>query len=272
FVIKDRLLSDKSGTSFFAIVFNTAYTREEQSHLLCNAKNICRMTDQSNMSGEDYELFKKDDEFIMRFHEENLGYEGCIKAYNDADVVKRYHGVKEIMAYRAPIKVANTLAGVVHDITNAKILDLAAGSGMVGEQLFERGFRNVDAHDGAAAMVDFCRTSGFYKDFFTCFVGNGQKLPMADNTYDGMSCCGATLNNHLPADAQAEIARVIKPGGFFVNGYRSNMYETEVDYGNEWREEAQRLEKNGTWTLYGVLNFPKFCREADGRVDVYQIL
>ncbi|RUS68825.1 hypothetical protein EGW08_023411 [Elysia chlorotica] len=219
------------------------------------------MADPSNMSEEDYERFKKGDEFIMRFHEENLGYEGCIKAYNDADVVKHFNGLRDIMAYGAPIKVANTLAGVIHDITNAKILDLAAGSGMVGERLFERGFRNVDAHDGAAAMVDFCKTRGLYKDFFTCFVGNGQKLPMADRLL-------VLLRNFI----SSSIPLMRGEFAFFVNGYRSNMYETEVDYGKAWREEAQRLEKNGTWTLYGVLNFPKFHREADGRVDVYQIL
>ena len=51
---------------------------------------------------------------------------------------------------------------------------------MIGKGLYDRGFRNVDAHDGAAAMVDYCRTTGHYKDFFTCFVGNGQTLPMED--------------------------------------------------------------------------------------------
>ncbi|RUS70996.1 hypothetical protein EGW08_021246 [Elysia chlorotica] len=215
---------------------------------------------------------KDGEKFLQQFHQKDLGYDECNQVYNTEKAVNTYHGLKEIMKYEGPAIIANMLAGLIPDITNAKILDLAAGTGLVGEGLYERGFRNIDAHDGAAAMVDFCRTSGFYKDFFTCFVGNGQKLPMADHTYDGMSCSGATLINHLPPSSQPEIARVIKPGGFFVNAYRADLYETEVDYGKEWREEAQRLEKNGTWTLYGVLNFPRFNKEMAGRIDVYQIL
>ncbi|KAK3774186.1 hypothetical protein RRG08_001321 [Elysia crispata] len=159
------------------------------------------------------ENFKQGEEFIQTFHREDLGYDGCIKAYDDEKIVKIYHSMREIMSYDVSGTIANILAGLIPDITKAKILDLAAGSGMIGKGLYDRGFRNVDAHDGAAAMVDYCRTTGHYKDFFTCFVGNGQTLPMEDDTYDGISCSGATVNIHLPASAQREIARVIKPGG-----------------------------------------------------------
>ena len=52
--------------------------------------------------------------------------------------------------------------------------------GIIGKALYDQGFRNIDAHDGAAAMVDFCRTTGHYNGFHTCFVGNGDKLTMED--------------------------------------------------------------------------------------------
>ncbi|KAK3774185.1 hypothetical protein RRG08_001320 [Elysia crispata] len=126
------------------------------------------------------ENFKQGEEFIQTFHREDLGYDGCIKAYDDEKIVKIYHSMREIMSYDVSGTIANILAGLIPDITKAKILDLAAGSGMIGKGLYDRGFRNVDAHDGAAAMVDYCRTTGHYKDFFTCFVGNGQTLPMED--------------------------------------------------------------------------------------------
>ncbi|KAK3774190.1 hypothetical protein RRG08_001325 [Elysia crispata] len=219
-----------------------------------------------------YENSKEGEEFLQFFHRENLGHDECVKAYDDKKIVKAYHGLKDVMKYEAPGILANMLAGLIPDLTNAKILDLAAGSGIIGKALYDRGFRNIDAHDGAAAMVDFCRTTGHYNGFHTCFVGNGDKLTMEDDTYDSIACSGATLRNHLPASAQSEIARVIKPGGFFVNAYRANLYETEVEYANEWREEAERLEKEGKWILYGVLKYPRFIKETAGRIDIYQIL
>ncbi|KAK3774189.1 hypothetical protein RRG08_001324 [Elysia crispata] len=218
------------------------------------------------------EITKQGEEFLQRFHREGLGYDECVKAYDNEKVVKTYHSMGEVMNYGAPGMLANMLAGLIPDMSKAKILDLAAGSGMIGKGLYDRGFRNVDAHDGAAAMVDYCRTTGHYKDFFTCFVGNGHTLPMEDDTYDGISCSGATVNNHLPPSAQSEIARVIKPGGFFVNAYRANLYETEVEYATQWREEAERLEKEGKWILYGVLNFRRFIKVTAGRMDIYQVL
>ncbi|GFO16984.1 Williams-Beuren syndrome chromosomal region 27 protein [Plakobranchus ocellatus] len=145
-------------------------------------------------------------------------------------------------------------------------------TGLIGEALYRRGFRNLDAHDGAQAMVDFCKKTGVFRDFFTCFVGNGHALPMNDNTYDGIACSGATVENHLPPSSQIEIARVIKPGGFFVNAYRANLYETEVKYATEWREVAERLEKEGTWTLYGRFFFRKYNKPSSGQMDIYQKL
>ncbi|KAK3726874.1 hypothetical protein RRG08_011225 [Elysia crispata] len=86
--------------------------------------------------------------------------------------------------------------------------------GLIGKELYNRGFRNIDAHDGAAAMVDFCRTTGHYKEFYTCLVDSGHTLPIKDNRYDAISCSVATVINHLPPSTQHEIIRIIKPGGY----------------------------------------------------------
>ena len=50
-------------------------------------------------------------------------------AYDDEKIVKIYHSMREIMSYDVSGTIANILAGLIPDITKAKILDLAAGSG-----------------------------------------------------------------------------------------------------------------------------------------------
>ena len=53
-------------------------------------------------------------------------------------------------------------------------------SGLVGQELRKRGFCNIDAHDGADAMMEYCKKTGFYKNFYVSVVGDGHRLPIKD--------------------------------------------------------------------------------------------
>ncbi|GFO16989.1 Williams-Beuren syndrome chromosomal region 27 protein-like [Plakobranchus ocellatus] len=63
---------------------------------------------------------------------------------------------------------------------NAKVLNLAGVTGLIGEALYKCGFRNLDAHDGAQAMVDYCKKTGVFQDIFTCFIRDGHTLAVKD--------------------------------------------------------------------------------------------
>ncbi|GFO16987.1 Williams-Beuren syndrome chromosomal region 27 protein [Plakobranchus ocellatus] len=214
--------------------------------------------------------FKDASEFIQSFHKPGLSSTECVSGYNEESAIKVYNDYSIVLSYNGPVYIANMLAGLIPDKDKTKVLDLAAGTGLVGEALYKRGFRNLDALDGGEALVNFCKSTGVFQDLFTCIIGDGHKLPMKDNTYDAIACSGGTIENHLPPSSQIEIARIIKPGGFFVNAYRANLHETEEEYANEWREVAERLENEGTWTLYGRFFFKKFHKLSQGQMDVYQ--
>ncbi|GFO16988.1 Williams-Beuren syndrome chromosomal region 27 protein [Plakobranchus ocellatus] len=222
------------------------------------------------MSQRSFKDASEAEKFIQAFHKPGLGYNDCVSEYDKESIVKKYNDSAIALNYEVPKFIANMLAGLITDMEKAKVLDLAAGTGLVGEALYKRGFRNLDAHDGAQAMVDHCKKTGVFQSFFTCIIDEGHTLPMQDYTYDAITCCGATVENHLPPSSQIEIARVMKSGGFFVNAYRANLYETEVKYATEWREVAEKLEKEGTWTLYGKFLFRKFHKMSHGQMDIYQ--
>ena len=57
-----------------------------------------------------------------------------------------------------------------------------------------------------------------------------------------------------------------------MNAYRADLYETEVEYANEWRQVAEKMVEEGKWELYGVLNFEKYFKVSAGRMDIYKIL
>ncbi|KAK3755333.1 hypothetical protein RRG08_026063 [Elysia crispata] len=207
--------------------------------------------------------------FLQVFHTPGLGYSSCVKEYNKGNMPDKYQECTLAVDYKGPRYCAEMLTGVfIGNPAKARVLDIAAGTGLVGKELLKRGFCNVDAHDGAEAMVEFCKSLGFYKNFYVSFVGDGHRLPIKDDTYDAVTCCGATLENHLPSSAQTEFIRVIKPGGFFVNAHRANL--PEIAYGQQWREDAQRLEDEGKWTLHGRLHFRNFNKYTDGSLDIYR--
>jgi SAM-dependent methyltransferase len=89
------------------------------------------------------------------------------------------------------------------------ILDAGCGSGEMAAQLMQRGY-DVWGLDLAEPMVrrarERCRVNRFR-------VGDIERIPFPDNTFDGVVSLGVL--EYLDADARAlkEIKRVLKPGG-----------------------------------------------------------
>ena len=90
------------------------------------------------------------------------------------------HTVELMGPHWAAEYLANS--GVAKD---AKVLDCAAGSGIVAEFLRARhGFTGViEGFDGSQNMLDKAALKKVYQKTYCCFVGDGHKLPMADSTY-----------------------------------------------------------------------------------------
>ena len=54
--------------------------------------------------------------------------------------------------YRGPAVAASALAAFISEKENSSVLDVAAGTGLVGQALFNEGFRNLIALDRSPAM------------------------------------------------------------------------------------------------------------------------
>ncbi|XP_059153699.1 methyltransferase-like protein 27 [Physella acuta] len=210
------------------------------------------------------------DNFVLSFQEPGLGQDACVEAYDKDDAVKHYAVSTVALAYRGPQYCADMAAAMVQDRREgALVLDVAAGTGLVGEELHKHGFKNIHALDGASQMLETCKQKGVYSDFIQCILLEGKQMPIANATYDVVAMSGATIENHLPPSSMQEFVRVIKPGGYFINCYRATIQD--IEYGKEWLAEAARLEKTGKWKLYGRLNFRKYHVFSDGFVDIYQV-
>jgi SAM-dependent methyltransferase len=122
-----------------------------------------------------------------------------------ADRESRTSTVKTLMA-RQRFALQAVQAGLPY---GSKILDAGCGPGEMAAMLMQRGYE-VWGIDIAEPMVrharERCRSNRFR-------VGDIERIPFPDSTFDGVVCLGVL--EYLDADAKAlrEIGRVLKPGG-----------------------------------------------------------
>lgn len=94
----------------------------------------------------------------------------------------------------------------------SKILDVGCGTGHLAAELARRGY-DTWGTDLSAGMVEYARTH-YNSDRYQ--VGDIEKIPFPDHTFDGIVCLGVV--EYLASDGQAlgEMHRVLKPGGCAV--------------------------------------------------------
>lgn len=77
----------------------------------------------------------------------------------------------EILNYTAPKVTAQTLAEYLTTDREVKvIIDIAAGTGIAGEELYKYGFRIIDAVDPSQGMLDMAKQKNVYRNLFCDFV------------------------------------------------------------------------------------------------------
>ena len=190
----------------------------------------------------------------------NALYAAWAAAY-DSDVMR--------LGYQMPAMVAAMAARVLPPQAGP-LLDCGAGTGMLGLLLAGLGFRDVTAIDMNEAMLQVARGRGCYRSCRRAVLGEALDFP--DGAFAAALASGVFTAGHAPASAFAEIARVTRPGGFFVVGIRE-----DGDHAAEYRAACGDLERQGRWRLEATSEpyrtFPLSANEAEvlNRVFVYRL-
>ncbi|XP_059148629.1 methyltransferase-like protein 27 [Physella acuta] len=208
-----------------------------------------------------------------------VGAKGSISAYSEHGA--KYEEYMKTLNYQGPKVLAETVVKLLKDNRDAKILDIAAGTGLVAEQLVLRGFRNIDGVDAASGLLQVARNKGIYGKLVCQFVGLGEEMPFENDmtdmeivladSYDIVAMCGAMAKNHLPSSGFADIIRVVKPGGYVVNVFGKKAMNAP------WHEDGlesclTKLEKGGRWKEISRNTFPNFIADKPGLVLIHQVL
>ncbi|MEO0486525.1 MAG: class I SAM-dependent methyltransferase [Pseudomonadota bacterium] len=94
------------------------------------------------------------------------------------------------------------------------VLDVGAGTGVVGEALWTRGLRTIDGADLSAEMLEVARAKGCYRDLFVADIT--QPLDCADDHYGGVVSAGTFTLGHVGPEPLNELIRITRPGGLIV--------------------------------------------------------
>lgn len=135
--------------------------------------------------------------------------------------------------------VAAVVARLVRS-EDARILDCACGTGIVGELLRLAGYRQIDGFDPSAGMRAAAEAKGVYRELRAGAFAASPGPPAG--AYDAVVACGVLTQGHAGPDALEAMLRFARPGGVIVFSMSSVAYE---DGG--FRRKISALIERGAW-------------------------
>lgn len=96
---------------------------------------------------------------------------------------------------------------------NDRILDVCAGTGILGQQIKNHGFTYIDGLDFSQGMLDVAKSKDIYKNYICDSVEVGGPSKVDDHSYDVVCMMGGITIGHLKPDVLPELIRMLKPGG-----------------------------------------------------------
>ncbi|XP_022340017.2 methyltransferase-like protein 27 isoform X4 [Crassostrea virginica] len=137
------------------------------------------------------------------------------------------------------------------------ILDVAAGTGFVGEELVKRNFKEIHALDPSASMLMKAKKKNVYKKFLY--------------TYHCVVCSGGFGSGHIPSGALKEFIRITKPGGVVVVVMREEFLNIP-EYGDNLETLMKQFQNEGLWMCIERSVVQKYFCEKTGVIFRYRVL
>ena len=147
----------------------------------------------------------------------------------------------------------------------AKVIDVAAGTGLVGEALRAGGFTGeIDAHDGSEKMLQIAKEKNIYNRTFCHVLKPDIIMPqeLSSAYYDILIVCGAFVrSNVIHQECLKHFVKCVRPGGIIVYSIRNPVHQVELDFNIELAKVAFRMEQSKTLKLIDV-RYLKSYRES----------
>ncbi|KAI0228373.1 hypothetical protein LSAT2_021147 [Lamellibrachia satsuma] len=229
----------------------------------------------SNLLGIDHVKPEDVDAYKQNYGAHDVGKElkDVVEYYNKWAQDGTYEQVLCPGRYNGPDIAARVVERYFGDRKNdTYIIDVAAGTGLVGEKLRERGFTRMDALEPSEAMLDVASAKKIYTK---CIYGYLNMTNVENDIYDVLVVAGGMGEGHIPTVDLAEMVRVVKPGllagGCVCIVMREEYLSYVAEYVDRLEPFMQQLVEQGAWTQEERTVVPKYSFGKNGVVFVYRV-
>ena len=125
---------------------------------------------------------------------------------------------------------------------DARVLDVGAGTGLVGECLFRRGYRDLFGLDMSHEMMRQALSKRVYKGL--CRIELGRPLPFYSDQFDAVISVGTMAMGHAPPICLEELVRITRPGGHIAYTLRPVVHSHMG-----FKDVQDNLTNRGQWKL-----------------------
>ena len=181
------------------------------------------------------------------------GYDQWAKVVNFTEpyeIIKQVHASQEEECIQAP--------------KDAKILDVGAGTGIIGRNLAKEGYTNMDALEASEDFQSALQSLGAYKEVHRLFMGQGVDVypDYLKNQYDVVTASGVFMPDHMPKEGMDDIHASLKKGGYFVTAMRGTLYVNGEAQG--YKDKIDELIAQGKFKLVREKRFMRGTSDGTG--------
>ena len=161
--------------------------------------------------------------------EKKLGYDEAYSLKTPEDSIKLYKKWAQTYDqdfafnsnYLSPNKICNYFNKHARS-TDIPILDVGAGTGLVGELLYRTGNKKIIGIDISPEMLEQAKSKECYSSLMEADVT--RKIPLKSNSIGAVVSAGTFTHGHVGPDAFDELLRIAKPGGLFILSINSKVF------------------------------------------------
>nr|XP_039265966.1 uncharacterized protein LOC120341507 isoform X1 [Styela clava] len=191
---------------------------------------------------------------------------------------QKYDSDVDTLKYESPQNLATELLKYIDNTPSTNVLDVAAGTGKVGEVLKKLGYKGImDAIDFNGAMLEIAKGKSLYRNHIEMGIYPNKPIPVADGLYDAAVGAGSFGPHHLAPGCVAPIIHILRQGGVAIFNCRATPQATE--FRNALENEIDKLERAGMIAKIEVKEMTHYaveCRETGNsmmsKVYVYRRL
>merc|ERR1712168_258714 len=177
------------------------------------------------------------------------------KFCDDMVVIGNYNGY--IKCAEAFVKL-----GLNH---NVSVLDLAAGTGLLGREIAGHGYTNIDGLDSSLGMLGKARSQGIFKNYINARLDGLGSIPVNDETYDVIASSNGFAPGQIYPSPLPELLRVLRPGGYIIIAMKDGYQHTSQKFALMDTVINDLVVQNQLEILLGPVVFKNFLLNKDGR-------